>query len=42
MLAGEKSDQAHADAATVLAIETELAKDAMDPVKRRDPKNVNN
>jgi putative endopeptidase len=42
VLAGEKPQQADADAATVLAIETELAKGAMDPIKRRDPKNLNN
>ncbi len=42
VLAGEKLEQAKSDAATVLAIETELAKGAMDPVARRDPKNVNN
>jgi putative endopeptidase len=42
VLVGEKPDQAEADAATVLAIETELAKGAMDPVVRRDPKNLNN
>ena len=42
VLAGEKPEQAKSDAATVLAIETELAKAAMDPVARRDPKNLNN
>jgi endothelin-converting enzyme/putative endopeptidase len=42
VLAGEKPEQAKSDAATVLAIETELAKGAMDPVARRDPKNLNN
>lgn len=42
VLAGEKPEQADRDAATVLAIETELAKGAMDPVVRRDPKNINN
>jgi putative endopeptidase len=41
-LAGEKSEQAKADANTVLAMETEMAKAAMDPVARRDPKNINN
>ena len=41
-LAGEKPEQAKSDAATVLEIETELAKGAMDPVARRDPKNLNN
>jgi putative endopeptidase len=42
VLAGEKSEQAKADANTVLAMETEMAKAAMDPVARRDPKNINN
>jgi len=42
VLAGEMPEQAKSDAATVLAIETELAKDTMDPVARRDPKNLNN
>jgi putative endopeptidase len=41
-LAGENPEQAKSDAATVLAMETELAKGAMDPVARRDPKNLNN
>jgi putative endopeptidase len=41
-LAGEKPEQAEADAAVVLEIETELAKGAMDPIARRDPKNLNN
>jgi endothelin-converting enzyme/putative endopeptidase len=41
-LAGEKPEQANADAATVLNIETQLAKNAMDIVKRRDPANINN
>jgi endothelin-converting enzyme/putative endopeptidase len=41
-LAGEKPEQAKSDAATVLAMETEFAKGAMDPVARRDPKNLNN
>jgi putative endopeptidase len=41
-LAGEKPEPAKADAATVLKIETELAKIAMDNVKRRDPANLNN
>jgi len=41
-LAGESEARAKADAATVLRIETALAAAAMDPVKRRDPKNVNN
>jgi putative endopeptidase len=42
VLAGEKPDQADTDASTVLEIETELARGAMDPIKRRDPKNINN
>lgn len=42
MLAGEKPDQAKADSEVVLAIETGLAKVAMDPISRRDPKNLNN
>lgn len=42
VLAGEKSEQANADASTVLTMETEMAKAAMDPVARRDPKNLNN
>ncbi len=41
-LAGEPEAQAKADAATVLAMETEMAAAAMDIVKRRDPKNINN
>jgi putative endopeptidase len=41
-LAGETDKQAAADAATVLAMETALAKMAMDIVKRRDPANLNN
>lgn len=42
VLAGEKPDQAASDASIVLAMETDLAKAAMDPVARRDPKNLNN
>ena len=42
VLSGEKPEQAKADADIVLAIETDLAKVAMDPVARRDPKNLNN
>jgi endothelin-converting enzyme/putative endopeptidase len=42
MLAGEKPAQAKADSEVVLAIETGLAKVAMDPISRRDPKNLNN
>src|SRR6476469_2887504 len=41
-LAGESASQAAADAAIVLQMETGLAKSAMDVVKRRDPKNINN
>jgi putative endopeptidase len=42
VLGGEKPEQAKTDADTVLVIETDLAKSAMDPVARRDPKNINN
>jgi predicted metalloendopeptidase len=42
VLAGEKDQQAAADAKTVLDIETGFARAAMDPVKRRDPKNIYN
>ncbi len=42
VLGGEKEDQAAADAAVVLAMETDMAKAAMDPISRRDPKNINN
>ena len=41
-LIGEKPEQAKADAATVLRMETAMAKAAMDNVKRRDPANINN
>ena len=41
-LMGEPEAQAKNDAATVLAMETEFAKSAMDIVKRRDPRNINN
>ncbi len=41
-LIGEKPDQAKADAATVLTIETSFAESAMDAISRRDPKNLNN
>jgi endothelin-converting enzyme/putative endopeptidase len=41
-LAGEKPEQAKADADEVLAIETSLAEVAMDAISRRDPKNLNN
>ena len=36
-LAGEKPEQAKADAATVMKIETDLAKGSLDIVSRRDP-----
>jgi endothelin-converting enzyme/putative endopeptidase len=42
LLAGEKAEQAKADANVVLEMETDMAKSAMDPVARRDPKNINN
>ena len=42
VLAGEKPEPAKADAAVVLEMETALATAAMDPVARRDPKNLNN
>jgi endothelin-converting enzyme/putative endopeptidase len=42
VLSGEKPEQAQAGADVVLAMETEMAKVAMDPVARRDPKNLNN
>ena len=41
-LAGASPTQAAADAAVILEMETALAKAAMDVVKRRDPKNINN
>ena len=41
-LIGEKPEQAQADAATILRMETAMAKAAMDNVKRRDPANINN
>src|SRR5258708_19628298 len=41
-LAGEPEKQAASDAAVALEIETALASSAMDIVKRRDPKNLNN
>jgi putative endopeptidase len=40
-LAGEPTDQAKRDAAVVLDFETGLASAAMDPISRRDPKNIN-
>ena len=39
-LAGESPDKAKADAATVLKMETDLAKASMDRVERRDPNNT--
>jgi putative endopeptidase len=41
-LSGESQAQASTDAQSVMAIETALAKAAMDIVARRDPKNQNN
>ncbi|MGZ4816490.1 MAG: M13 family metallopeptidase [Terriglobales bacterium] len=41
-LIGEKPEQAKADAATVLRMETAMAKSAMDNVRRRDPANLDN
>jgi endothelin-converting enzyme/putative endopeptidase len=41
-LIGERPDQAKSDADIVLEIETGLAQVAMDPISRRDPKNLNN
>jgi putative endopeptidase len=40
-LSGESKEQAAQDAASVLVMETALAKAAMDIVVRRDPKNIN-
>jgi endothelin-converting enzyme/putative endopeptidase len=42
MLTGESAVKAKSDAATVLRMETAMAKAAMDSVMRRDPKNINN
>jgi len=42
VLSGESPERATADAATVVQIETAMAKAAMDAVMRRDPKNLNN
>ena len=39
-LAGEKREQAKADAATVMKLETDLAKGSLDLVSRRDPEKV--
>ncbi len=41
-LIGEKPDQANIDAEVVLDMETGFARSAMDPIARRDPKNLNN
>jgi len=41
-LSGESTPQAAKDSQSVMAIETELAKSAMDIIVRRDPKNLNN
>lgn len=41
VLGGEDPKQAATDADVVMAMETEMAQAAMDPVKRRDPKNIN-
>ena len=41
-LSGTSRAQASSDAQTILAMETEMAKAAMDIVLRRDPKNLNN
>ena len=41
-LAGETAPQASADAKTVIAMETAMAKAQMDNIMRRDPKNLNN
>jgi putative endopeptidase len=42
VLSGESSKKAQSDAASVLRIETALAKASMDAVARRDPAHVNN
>lgn len=42
VLAGESDKQAQADAAAVMDMETAMARSAMENVKRRDPKNLNN
>jgi putative endopeptidase len=41
VLSGEPRQQAEADAAAIVSMETALAKAAMDIVVRRDPKNIN-
>jgi putative endopeptidase len=40
VLAGEKPEKAKADAATVMKIETDLAKGSLDNVSRRDPEKI--
>jgi len=42
VLSGEQPEAAGKDAATILALETELARAATDPVTRRDPRTQNN
>ena len=42
ILLGDKPEAAAAEADVVLAMETSLAKVEMDPIARRDPKNLNN
>ena len=42
ILSGEAENQAAADTAAVVEIETAMAQAQMDNVKRRDPKNINN
>jgi len=42
VLAGETDAQAGTDAATVIELETAMAKAQMDNITRRDPKNINN
>lgn len=42
LISGESPEQAKADADVVLAMETGMAKVAMDPVARRHPENLNN
>ena len=42
MLAGESEAQAQKDAATVLALETRLARASLTITEQRDPKRLNN
>src|SRR6202045_2178366 len=42
VLAGEKPEQAKADADGVLEMKADMARAAMDPIARREPKNINN